>query len=587
MATNKDWTKWRRQTLAVRGGHRRSAFQETSEALYMTAGYAYEGPEEAEARFKGAPGFTYTRYGNPTTQIFEERMALLEGAPVGRATASGMAALTSILLWGLTTGAHVVAARARFGAIRYVVEEVLMRFGITSTIVDGKDLAAWRAAIRPETKMLLFETPSNPQLEIVDIKKVCEIAHAAGARVVVDNAFASPALQRPMEFGADVVFHSSTKYIDGHGRALGGIILCKEDFLTEHLQVFLRNTGPAISPFNAWLHLKSLETLDMRMREHSRNAMAVADYLGGHKKVSRVLYPFRKDHPQYRLAKAQMSGGGGVACFEINGGKKEAFKVAKAVKLIDVADSALVKKLYPPVAGAASQVGSPQIRHQGTVGGNLNQRPRCWYFRQEEFVCYKKGGNTCFSVTGENQYHAIFGNAGPSKIVHPSSLAVPFVAFGATFRIIGPSGEREVPAAEYFTLPTMATVRRENILAEDELLTHVTLPAPGAVKSGHYEVRFKESRDWPMSFATVVLAMSGGTIASARVVLGAVAPIPWRSQDAERALAGKTLNEATAALAGDAAVLAAKPMSGNAYKIQIARTAVKRAVLNAAGLRTV
>ena len=262
-------------------------------------------------------------------------------------------------------------------------------------------------------------------------------------------------------------------------------------------------------------------------------------------------------------------------------------RIGAAVKLIDVADSALVKKLYPPVAGAASQVGSPQIRHQGTVGGNLNQRPRCWYFRQEEFLCYKKGGNRCFATDGENQYHSIFGNEGPSKIVHPSSLAVPFVAFGATFRIIGPSGEREVPAAEYFTLPTMATVRRENILAEDELLTHVTLPAPGAVKSGHYEVRFKESRDWPMSFATVVLAMSGGTIASARVVLGAVAPIPWRSQDAERALAGKTLNEATAALAGDAAVLAAKPMSGNAYKIQIARTAVKRAVLNAAGLRTV
>lgn len=339
MGTNKNPTGWRRQTLAVRGGQRRSAFQETCEALYMTAGYAYEGPEEAEARFKGAPGFTYTRFGNPTTAMFEERMALLEGAPVGRATASGMAALSSILLSSLKTGDHVVAARAMFGAIRYVVEDVLMRFGIASTIVDGKDLAAWRAAIRPQTKILLFETPSNPQLEIVDIRKVCEIGHAAGARVVVDNAFATPALQRPMAFGADVVFHSSTKYIDGHGRALGGVILCKEDFLADHLQVFLRNTGPSISPFNAWLHLKSLETLDMRMREHSKNALAIADYLSTHKKVTRVLYPLRKDHPQYRLAKSQMSGGGGVVCFEIDGGKKEAFKVAKSVKLIDVSNN--------------------------------------------------------------------------------------------------------------------------------------------------------------------------------------------------------------------------------------------------------
>jgi O-succinylhomoserine sulfhydrylase len=339
MATNKDWTKWRKQTLAVRGGQLRSAFQETCEALYMTAGYAYEGPEEAEKRFKGAPGYTYTRYANPTTAMFEERMALLEGAPVGRATASGMAAVASTFLCCLKSGDHVVVARAVFGAIRYVVEEILPRFGIMNTIVDGKDPKAWRAAMRPETKIVFFETPSNPTLEIVDMKKVCEIAHAAGARVVVDNAFASPALQRPMEFGADVVIHSTTKYIDGQGRALGGIILCREDFLNNHLQVYLRNTGPSISPFNAWLHLKSLETLDLRMREHCRNAALVADFLGAHKNVRRTLYPFRKDHPQYRLAKAQMSGGGGVVCFEVAGGKKEAFKVAKAVKLIDVSNN--------------------------------------------------------------------------------------------------------------------------------------------------------------------------------------------------------------------------------------------------------
>jgi O-succinylhomoserine sulfhydrylase len=368
MATNKDWTKWRRQTLAVRGGHRRSEFQETAEALYMTAGYAYEGPEEAEARFKGAPGFTYTRYGNPTTQIFEERMALLEGAPVGRATASGMAAVSSVFLCCLKAGDHVVLSRAVFGAIRYVVEDVLARFGILNTVVDGKDLNAWQAAIRPETKLFFLETPSNPQLEIVDIAKISKIAHAAGVRVVVDNAFASPALQRPMEFGADIVIHSSTKYIDGQGRALGGIILCKEDFLSEHLQVFLRNTGPAISPFNAWLHLKSLETLDMRMIEHCKNALAVADYLARHKKVARVLYPFRKDHPQYKLAKAQMSGGGGVVCFEIDGGKKEAFKVAKAVKLIDVSNNlGDAKSLITHPATTTHQRLTPEARRAAGV----------------------------------------------------------------------------------------------------------------------------------------------------------------------------------------------------------------------------
>jgi O-succinylhomoserine sulfhydrylase len=343
MATNKDWTNWRRQTLAVRGGHKRSAFQETSEALYLTSGYAYEGPEEAEERFKGAPGYTYTRYGNPTISIFEERMALLEGAPVGRATASGMAAISATFLCCLKTGDHVVAARAMFGAIRYVVEEVLTRFGIANTIVDGTDLEAWRAAMRPQTKMVFFETPSNPTLEIVDIAGVCDIAHKYGARVVVDNAFASPALQRPMEFGADIVVHSSTKYIDGQGRAMGGIILCKEDFLKDHLQIYLRNTGPAMSPFNAWVHLKSLETLDLRMREHCRNAAATADFLATQKNVRQVLYPFREgaraNHPQIALAKKQMSGGGGVVTFEVAGGKKEAFKVAKALKLVDISNN--------------------------------------------------------------------------------------------------------------------------------------------------------------------------------------------------------------------------------------------------------
>jgi len=262
-------------------------------------------------------------------------------------------------------------------------------------------------------------------------------------------------------------------------------------------------------------------------------------------------------------------------------------RIGAAVKLVDLAGDPRVTQLYPSVAIAAGKVGSPQIRHQGTVGGNLNQRPRCWYFRQEEFVCFKKGGNRCFAVDGENQYHSIFGNDGPSKIVHPSSLAVPFVAYGASFRVVGPDGEREVPAADYFTLPTMQTVQKENVLGDDELLTHVILPAPGAVKSGHYEVRFKESRDWPMAFATVVLVMNGASVESARVVLGAVAPIPWRSKNAERALAGKPLTAQTASAAAAAAVEGARALSGNAYKVEITKTAVKRAILQAAGLTAV
>jgi xanthine dehydrogenase YagS FAD-binding subunit len=262
-------------------------------------------------------------------------------------------------------------------------------------------------------------------------------------------------------------------------------------------------------------------------------------------------------------------------------------KIGAALKLVDLAEHAQVAKLYPAVSKAAIEVGTPQIRHQGTVGGNVNQRPRCWYFRAEEFVCFKKGGSRCFATTGENQYHAIFGNNGPSHIVHPSSLAVPFVAYGATFRLMSPRGERLVPSADYFTMPTMRNVLKENVLEDDEILTHIILPAPGNVKTGHYEVRYKQSHDWPLAFTTVVLTMNGNTIASARVVLGAVAPTPWRSKPAEAVLAGKPLNEQTAAAAGEAAVGEARPMSGNAYKVQIARTAVKRAVLRAGGMETV
>ena len=262
-------------------------------------------------------------------------------------------------------------------------------------------------------------------------------------------------------------------------------------------------------------------------------------------------------------------------------------KIGAAVRIVDLAEHAQVVRLYPSVVAAAGEVGTPQIRNAGTVGGNVNQRPRCWYYRNEEFVCYKKGGNRCFSPAGENQYHAIFGNNGPSHIVHASSLAVPFVAYGAKFRIVGPSGEREVVASDYFTMPTLRNVEKENILADDELLTHVILPPARNVRHGYYEVRYKQSHDWPLAFATVVITTQGNTISSARVVLGAVAPVPWRSDDAEKALVGQPLNEQTATVAGEAAVKAAQPLSRNGYKVQITKTAVKRAVMRAAGLRTV
>jgi xanthine dehydrogenase YagS FAD-binding subunit len=257
-------------------------------------------------------------------------------------------------------------------------------------------------------------------------------------------------------------------------------------------------------------------------------------------------------------------------------------RIGAAVTLSDLAAHADAAKLYPALVQAAAEVGTPQIRNAGTVGGNLNQRPRCWYFRNEEFHCLKKGGSRCFAVDGENEYHAIFGD-GPCHIVHPSSLAVPAIALEARFRILGPAGEREVAAADYYQMPDR-NLFGETVLAPNELLTHVMLPAPGAVRSATYEVRFKQSHDWPLAIASVALTMNGQTIRGARVVMGAVAPVPWRSQAAEAALAGKQMSEQAAMAAADAAVAGAKPMTGNGYKVQIARTAVKRAIMKAAGL---
>jgi O-succinylhomoserine sulfhydrylase len=373
MATNKKPGKWRRRTQAVRGGQVRTPFQETSEPLIFTAGYAYETAEEAEGRFTGThPGYQYSRIANPTVTMFEERMAQLEGAPVARATATGMAAVSAVFLAGLKAGDHVVSANALFGSCRYVIETVLSRFGVTATFVDGSDLAAWEAAMRPQTKLLFVETPSNPTLSIVDIAAVAKIAESRGARLIVDNAFASPALQRPMELGAHIVVHSSTKFIDGQGRALGGVILCQQDFLDENLNMFLRNTGPAISPFNAWLHLKSLETLELRVKQHCENAMKVADFLSHQKKVTRVIYPFRADHPQHNLARAQMDGGGGVVSFEIQGGKKAVFRCANALLLIDISNTlGDAKSLFTHPESTTHQKMTQEARDAGGVTSGL------------------------------------------------------------------------------------------------------------------------------------------------------------------------------------------------------------------------
>jgi O-succinylhomoserine sulfhydrylase len=374
MATNKKPGKWRKQTMAVRGGQTRTPFQETCEPLLFTAGYAYENAEEGEARFKGqSPGFQYSRISNPTVAMFEQRLAALEGAPVGRATATGMAAVSAVFLAGLKTGDHVVSANALFGSCRYVLETVLSRFGIETTFVDGGDLNAWQAAVTPRTRLLFVETPSNPTLAIVDIAAVAAIATKAGARLVVDNAFASPALQRPMELGAHIVVHSTTKWIDGQGRALGGMILCQQDFLDENLNLFLRNTGPALSPFNAWLHMKGLETLDLRMKAHCENATRVADFLAGHRKVAKVLYPFRPDHPQHNLARAQMSGGGGVVSFEVEGGKKAAFQLSNALKLVDISNNlGDTKTLITHPETTTHQKLTPEARAaQGVTSGLL------------------------------------------------------------------------------------------------------------------------------------------------------------------------------------------------------------------------
>ena len=327
-------------TLLVHGGTLRSQFAETSEALFLTQGYVYATAEQAEERFKSEQGgFIYSRYANPTVAMFEERVRLLEGADAARATASGMAAVAASLLCFLKTGDHIVAAKALFGSCRYVVEDICGRFGMKTTLVDGANLAQWKAAIKPGTKAVFFESPTNPTLELVDIKAVADLAHAVGALVIVDNVFATPMLQRPLQLGADIVVYSTTKHIDGQGRCLGGVVLGPKKYITETLHTYLKHTGPSMSPFNAWVMLKSLETLPLRVRAACDTAAKLADFLAKQKGLSRVLYPGREDHPQRALVKNQMRGGGQMICFELAGGKAAAFRFLNALKIIKLSNN--------------------------------------------------------------------------------------------------------------------------------------------------------------------------------------------------------------------------------------------------------
>lgn len=331
---------WAPETQLVHGGVLRSQYAETSEALFLTQGFVYNSAEQAEARFKGEdPGFQYSRFANPTVAMFEERMRLLEGAEQARAMASGMAAVTASLLSCLRAGDHIVAARAMFGSCRYVVETLCPRFGIEQTLVDGRDPASWRAAVRPNTKVFFFETPANPTLDLVDIAAVSKIAKEIGATVVVDNVFATPMLQRPLKHGADVVVYSATKHIDGQGRCLGGVVLGSSKYVTDHLQDFFRQTGPSLSPFNAWVMLKSLETLPLRVEAQGQRAARLADFLAEHPKVARVIYCGRDDHPQADVARRQMTGGGQMIAFDVKGGKSGAFGFLNALKIIRISNN--------------------------------------------------------------------------------------------------------------------------------------------------------------------------------------------------------------------------------------------------------
>ena len=360
-------------TLLVHGGTLRSQFGETSEALFLTQGHVYESAEQCAARFKGdEPGFIYARFSNPTVAMFEARMAALEGAEAARATATGMAAVTAALMGLLKAGDHIVAAQALFGSCRYVVEEFLPRFGVASTLIDGTDLNAWKAAIQPNTKVFFLESPSNPTLEVIDIAAVATIARGCGAKLVVDNVFATPLWQKPLALGADCVTYSATKHIDGQGRCLGGVILASKEFIDTHVHTILRQTGPAMSPFNAWVLLKGLETLPLRVRRQTETAALLADWLAHEPKVTKLIFPGRPDHPQAEIIKQQMGGPSTLIALEVKDSNAGAFRFLNALKIFRISNNlGDAKSLAVHPATTTHQRFSPEVRASMGVGDGL------------------------------------------------------------------------------------------------------------------------------------------------------------------------------------------------------------------------
>jgi O-succinylhomoserine sulfhydrylase len=363
---------WAPATQLVQEGTLRSQFGETSEAVFLNSGYVYDSAEDAEARFKGeAEGYVYSRYANPTVSMFESRICALEGAEAARGTASGMAAVAASLLCHLNAGDHVVSGRALFGSCRYIVEDLLPRYGIASTLVDGRDLSAWEAAVQPNTRAFFFETPTNPVLELVDIEGVAKIAKNANALTIVDNVFATPLGQRPMALGADIVVYSATKHIDGQGRCLGGALLGPQEFIDETLHTFLKHTGPSLSPFNAWVMLKGLETLPLRVARHCETAARIADFLAERSDVKRVFYPGRADHPQHALAMKQMTFGGPMVAFEVAGDKDTAFAVLNALDVFRISNNlGDAKSLATHPATTTHQRLSPEARAELDIFDN-------------------------------------------------------------------------------------------------------------------------------------------------------------------------------------------------------------------------
>lgn len=330
----------RPKTALVRGGVMRSAFQETSEALFLNSGYVYDTAEAAEQAFNGEnPRYVYSRYANPTVTMFEERLRLLEGAEVCRGTSSGMAAVHAAMACFLRAGDRVVASRALFGSCSWILTELLPRWGVETLLIDGTQQVAWEEALATPTQAVFLETPSNPGLELVDLQMVSTLAHAVGARVIVDNIFATPIFQKPLAWGADIVVYSTTKHIDGQGRCLGGAVLCTQDFDDAFLREFLRHTGPSLSPFNAWTALKGLETLDLRVQSMGQNALELAHHLEGLGGVERVIYPGLESHPQHALATQQMTGFGTVVTLDVNGGKEAAFRLLNRLQIIDISNN--------------------------------------------------------------------------------------------------------------------------------------------------------------------------------------------------------------------------------------------------------